>query len=233
MRLSIFPLMLLSLWLGSSLRLSLAPAAKTDTYFTCHPSFPVADMAGSEVLVEECTKLGKRIAQIMTDPFAKEHPRSLRYWDRKWIPNQLLSMDAYAYYLELQRGCQTTHPEKMQCNWVSQLRGELAELLEKMEVRHDHGEDWMGRRTGVASLVGVVSELQKTLSELDLTMTMFSALESANASQTISVSAVLSEKQSTFKRSIERAEELEGEIGCPLTCDALKNMREWAGQVLA
>lgn len=234
MRLFIFPLMLLSLWFGSSYRLNLAPAAMKDTYFNCHPSFQGADLAGSEVLVEECTKLGKRIAQIMTGaPWVKTTPSLLRYWDRYWIPNQLLAMDAYAYFLETQDGCQTSRPEKLQCKWVSQLRGELGELLEKMKIRDAHGRDTMGSRTGVASLVSVVSELQQTLSAMDLAMTKFSALESANTSQTLSVSSVLSEKQSTFKRTIERAEELEGEIGCPLTCDALRNMREWAGQILA
>ena len=232
MRLLTYPLVLHALWLGSSLRPSIAPADLTDSYLTCQPSFPVADIAGSGVLIEECAQVGKRITQFMNDhPFMAEELHFLGLVDRK-VPKQLLSIDAYAYFLETQHGCQNSHAEKTHCAWMSQLRGEITELLANIG-RNNYGNDVMKMQAGVASLVRVVSELEQTSSEMDQTMTEFLALESSNASQALSVLSVLSRKHNTFHDSIRRAEDLEADLGCPLVCIAFKNIREWAEQILA
>ena len=200
-----------------------------NSHLTCHTDLPMANMTGSEVFVEACSKVGKKITLLVTR-FNVEL-KLLRYIEPA-IPQQLLALDLYADKLETEHGCQTSNPEGSHCIWLSQLRDELFELMvktggpEKSLNLNLYDNGYYG-----IDLEALMQERQQILHELDQIVTELDASMSLSLGQRFSVFYKTVFDGDRLQKLLERVANMEKgakcpEHGPPIVCIALTELRE-------
>lgn len=193
-------------------------------------------MDGSDVFVEFCTVIETDITSIMTGWNITE--REVRYINRT-LPKHLSLIDTYAYFLEVKHDCQTSHPDQMQCTWLTQVRGQITLLFAKMGGRANTGYDDIDLKTLITTLKSILSDLLQVGSELE--QEIFALNEELEASESLDLRhgrpVVILEKLDRFRELVERATELEKAVGCPehglpLVCNAFWKIRESTEPIL-
>ena len=184
-----------------------------NSHLTCHTDFSMANMAGSEVFVEACSLLGKKITLLVTH--LNVDMELLGYIDPT-IPQQLFTLDLYAHELETEHGCRTSNQEKTHCIWLSRLRDELFQLMiktggpEKSLNLNLFDNGYYG-----IDLKALNREIQQILDEMDHILTELHASVSLNYSQRVSVFYKTVLQDNRLQKLLERAANLEKDAECP------------------
>ena len=201
-----------------------------NAHLTCHTDFPMADMAGSEVFVKACSLIGKKITLLVTH--LNVEMELLQYIDPT-IPQELLTLDLYAYKFETEHGCRTSNQEKTHCIWLSRLRGEVFQLRAKM--RGPDGTDYDG--IDLETLETLNWKLQEILDEMDQIVAELGASMSLDPSRLVPVFYETLFRGNRMQKLLERATALEKEAKCLergslFVCKALRQLKEAAGLAL-
>ena len=206
-----------------------------DSYLTCHNDSPMANMTESQLFVETCSKVGKKITLLVTR-FNVEL-KLLRYIEPA-IPQQLLALDLYAYALEAKHGCQTLNQEEPHCIWLSQLIDELFQLMVKTGgPEHslnlnllDNG--YCGNHLKALNRVQqeIFHELEQIAMELDASMSLGLLQRSSVIYKTVI-------EGDRLQKLLERAANLEKEAKCPehgtpIVCIALAGLKGMVASTL-
>ena len=187
------------------------------SYLTCHTDLPMANLAGSELVVEACSLLGKKITMLATD--LNGQIELLQHIDPT-ILQQFLTLDLFAYELEKEHGCRTSNQDKTHCIWLSRLRDELSQLRTKIRGPDDTGYDGIDLET-------LDWRLEQILHEMDQINTELSACLSLDSSHCISVLI------SRFRELLKRVTGLEKEARCPehaalIICNGFRELKKMA-----
>ena len=194
-----------------------------NAHLTCHTDFPMADMAGSEVFVKACSLIGKKITLLVTH--LNVEMELLQYIDPT-IPQELLTLDLYAYKFETEHGCRTSNQEKTHCIWMSRLRGEVFQLRAKMRGPDDTDYDGIDLETLNWKLRQILDEMDQIVAELGASMSL-------DPSQLVPVFYETLVRGNRLQKLLERATDLEKEAKCPergslFVCKALRELKEAA-----